>query len=106
MFMFQKMLATFALVFFLGTLPSVWAVDGPVKAGNKFCPVSGDEIDPAITYVHEGREYGFCCKMCLKDFKKDPAKFIAKLEAGETGEMGASGEDSHSHDHAAPGHSH
>lgn len=101
--MFQKMLGTFALVFFLGTFPSAWALDEAVKVGNKFCPVSGDEIDPAMKYVHEGQEYGFCCKMCIKDFKKDPAKFIAKLEAGETG---ATGEDSHSHDHAAPGHSH
>jgi YHS domain-containing protein len=24
-----------------------------------------------------------CCKSCLKDFKKDPAKYIKKIEAAE-----------------------
>lgn len=34
-------------------------------------------------FTHEGREIKMCCKSCLKDFKKDPAKFIKKLEAAE-----------------------
>lgn len=35
------------------------------------------------TFVHEGREVKLCCKACLKDFKKDTAKYIAKIEAAE-----------------------
>jgi YHS domain-containing protein len=35
------------------------------------------------TFTHEGREIQLCCKDCLKDFKKDPAKFVKKLEAAE-----------------------
>jgi YHS domain-containing protein len=24
-----------------------------------------------------------CCKSCLKDFKKEPSKYLAKIEAAE-----------------------
>ena len=33
--------------------------------------------------VYEGREIKFCCKGCLKDFKKDPAKYIKMIEEAE-----------------------
>ena len=39
--------------------------------------------DDAYVFVHEGREIKLCCKSCLKDFKKDPAKYIKKIEAAE-----------------------
>lgn len=47
------------------------------------CIVSDEALDPAkaVGVVHEGREYDFCCKSCVKDFKKDPSKFSKKLEA-------------------------
>lgn len=52
------------------------------------CPVSDEKLgaDPSMkphVFVHEGREIKLCCKSCLKDFKKDSAKFIAKIEAAE-----------------------
>lgn len=52
------------------------------------CIVSDEKLgaDPGMkphTFVHEGREVKLCCKSCLKDFKKEPAKFIAKIEAAE-----------------------
>ena len=31
------------------------------------------------TFVHDGQEIKLCCKDCLADFKKDPAKYLAKL---------------------------
>jgi len=39
----------------------------------------------ASTYVfeHQGREIKLCCKSCLKDFKKDPAKYVKKIEKAE-----------------------
>ena len=54
----------------------------------KTCVVSDEKIgaDPDMkphVFVHEGREVKLCCKSCLKDFKKDTAKYIAKLEAAE-----------------------
>ncbi|MGE3309263.1 MAG: hypothetical protein AB7O66_04775 [Limisphaerales bacterium] len=46
------------------------------------CIVSGEalEKDEAVGAVAEGREFMFCCKSCMKDFKKDTAKFAKKLD--------------------------
>lgn len=53
----------------------------------KTCPVSDEKLggDMGAPYVfeHEGRQIKLCCKNCLKDFKKDPAKYIKKVEAAE-----------------------
>src|SRR5512142_1342962 len=49
----------------------------------KTCIISGDklgEMGQPFVYVHEGREIKFCCKGCLKDFKKDPAKYVKKID--------------------------
>lgn len=53
-----------------------------IDVGNKICPVSGEEIkeDEVIKVEHEGKIYNFCCKACVKDFKKDPQKYIKKVE--------------------------
>lgn len=58
------------------TQASVQAVD----AGNKICPVSGEKIDEKATYEYQGKIYHFCCSSCLEDFKKDPEKYIKKVE--------------------------
>ena len=52
----------------------------------KTCIVTDEklgEMGDAYVFVHEGREIKLCCKSCLKDFKKDPAKYIKKLEEAE-----------------------
>jgi YHS domain-containing protein len=46
------------------------------------CLVSGEKLGSMgapVVYVHEGQEIKFCCKSCLPDFKKEPAKFLVKL---------------------------
>src|ERR1019366_2289445 len=52
----------------------------------KTCVVSGDKLgemgDPFV-YAYEGREIKFCCKGCLKDSKKEPAKYIKQLDEAE-----------------------
>src|SRR5512136_3328787 len=52
----------------------------------KTCIVSGDKLgemgDPFV-YEYQGREIKFCCKGCLKDFNKDPAKYIKKIDEAE-----------------------
>jgi len=52
----------------------------------KTCSVSdeklGDMGDPFV-FTHEGREIKLCCKSCKKDFDKDSAKFIKKIEKAE-----------------------
>jgi len=52
----------------------------------KTCPVSDEklgEMGKPFVFVHEGREIKLCCESCQKDFKKDPAKFIKKIDAAE-----------------------
>jgi hypothetical protein len=52
----------------------------------KICIISGDklgEMGEAYTFEFEGREIKLCCKGCLKDFKKEPAKWIKKIEKEE-----------------------
>lgn len=52
----------------------------------KTCLVSGDKIGemgvpPKLVY--KGQEIKFCCKDCIKDFNKDPEKYMKKLAAEE-----------------------
>jgi len=49
------------------------------KPINKICPVSGEEIDPKITTIYNGKTYGLCCKSCLKKFNKNPGEYVLKL---------------------------
>ena len=45
------------------------------------CPVMGGEINKALFVDYEGKRVYVCCKMCVAEMKKDPAKYIKKLEA-------------------------
>ena len=50
------------------------------------CVVSDEKLDghgKPYVFTHEGREIKMCCKSCLKDFKKDTAKYIKKLDEAE-----------------------
>ena len=58
----------------------------------KTCVVSGDklgEMGDAYVFEYEGREIKFCCKGCVKDFKKDPAKYLKKIEEAEKAQKDA-----------------
>ena len=52
----------------------------------KVCIVSGEKLgemgDPYV-FAYKGREIKLCCKNCRKDFDKDPAKYIKKIEEAE-----------------------
>ena len=50
------------------------------NVGNKACPISGDAVDGNTTYEYKGKTYNFCCPMCIPEFKKNPEKYIAKIE--------------------------
>jgi YHS domain-containing protein len=52
----------------------------------KTCVVSGEKLgsmDDIYVYKYKDREIKFCCKDCLKDFNKNPAKYVKKLEEAE-----------------------
>ena len=48
------------------------------------CIVSDEklgEMGKPYVFTHEGQEIKLCCKSCLKDFNKNPAKYLKKLAA-------------------------
>jgi len=49
------------------------------KIFNTVCPVSGEPVDQKITYTYKNVTYALCCKTCLAKFKKDPEKFVSRL---------------------------
>jgi hypothetical protein len=72
------------------------AADAPKKPRPyllKTCIVSGDKLggDMGAPYVliygatktDPGREIKFCCKSCLPDFNKEPAKYLKKIDEAE-----------------------
>lgn len=81
------LLAAAALV----TFTAVGAEEKPTAKARpyplKTCVVSGEKFggdmgDPYV-FTYEGREVKLCCKSCLKDFNKEPAKYLKKMDAGE-----------------------
>lgn len=59
-----------------------FAAEEVVEYGNTICPISGEKIAAGeeIKYEYEGVNYNLCCKMCIKDFEKDPEKYIKKMD--------------------------
>ena len=45
------------------------------------CPVMGGPVNKSIFVDAEGKRIYLCCKGCIDPVKKDPKKYIAKLEA-------------------------
>jgi hypothetical protein len=83
-------LKLFALSAVAGVL-SLAGISTAAEAANakpyplKTCVVSGEEIgkDPDMkphVFTYQGQEVKLCCKSCLKDFNKTPAKYIKKIE--------------------------
>ena len=92
---FQKLTVAVLLSGFLAAPFVGWSADskGDKKDEKakpyplKTCIVSeeklgGDMGDPYV-FTYEGREIKLCCKSCLKDFNKDSAKYVKKIEAAE-----------------------
>ena len=65
-----------------------------------FCVVSGDKLnalgDPIVPQ-HEGREIRFCCDSCIRTFNRDPAKYLAKLDAAVAEQGAEAASDNHDH---------
>ena len=53
------------------------------RVNNLLCPVTGEKVDMKnpVTVERDGKIYNLCCPMCIAEFKKYPAKYIAKIEA-------------------------
>ncbi|GEM_PF-6588580 len=64
----------------LSNLNPVKREDGVIDLNNKMCLMSHKDISGKDFYVHNGVNYGFCCKMCIRDFTKAPEKFALSQE--------------------------
>lgn len=75
------------------------------EAGNKICPVSGEKINDKMkaAYEYEGRIYNFCCVACIDEFKKDPKKYIKKVEEEMQAVPAGQGQDTEKHNKADSG---
>ncbi len=71
---------------------TTWAVDKKTEKQAekikpyplKTCIVADDALDKdAVSFEYKGREYKLCCEGCRKDFDKEPAKYVKKLEDAE-----------------------
>lgn len=50
----------------------------------KTCIVTDEKLGghgEAYVFVHNGQEIKLCCEDCRKDFDKEPAKYLSKLNA-------------------------
>ena len=62
------------------------SADGPSESKAKAYPLTTcivtDETlgDDAVMKVYDGQEIKFCCKKCFKDFEKDQATYLKKIE--------------------------
>lgn len=71
-----------------GTPPKAAEPAKPAKPAVKpytltTCIVSDEklgEMGKPVVFEYKGQEIKLCCKACGKDFDKDPAKFLKKLE--------------------------
>ena len=72
---FQAVILALALAAFAAG--SLWAADPKPQT---VCPVRGDKIDKSTYVDYQGKRIYFCCEGCDKDFKKDPEKYLKKLQ--------------------------
>jgi YHS domain-containing protein len=56
---------------------SLWAAEGKPQT---VCPVLAGNIDKSIYVDYKGKRIYFCCKGCDAEFKKDPEKYMKKLQ--------------------------
>ena len=60
--------------------------DPPKPYPLKVCVVSDEklgEMGKPFVFEYKGQEMKLCCKSCKKDFDKDPAKYIKKMNEAE-----------------------
>ena len=63
-----------------------------------WCVVSGEklgEMGPAVAYMYQGRTIKFCCKACIRDFEREPARYLARLDSAAAGMIHAPSQEEH-----------
>lgn len=84
----NKLIVASAVMLALGAFTAKADDKKPAPIPDKMttCPVSGDklgEMGKPYIFEYKGREVKLCCPDCKKDFEKDPAKYMKKIEAAD-----------------------
>ena len=76
---------------------AAWLAKAKAAYPLQTCVVSGDKLEVTsmgapVDYIHKeagkaDRLVRFCCKDCVKDFKKDPAKYLKKIDDAAAKDM-------------------
>lgn len=80
----------------LPVAPATADASAPVKPYPlDVCIVSDEALDSMgkpIALVYDGQEYKFCCDSCPVAFRKNPQKYVAKLQAAVAARASAAGQ--------------
>jgi YHS domain-containing protein len=91
----MKTYLTALMITFLGFAAASAAEEAPAKPYPlKTCVVSNELLDSMgkpYVFAHEGQEVKLCCKQCKKDFDKEPAKYIKKIDEAKPGSTPSAG---------------
>ncbi len=86
----MRTIKTLTLALLLATGISSIAADNKDSKDKPYpldkCVVSDEklgEMGKPYVFTHEGREVQLCCESCKKDFNKEPAKYLKKLDKAE-----------------------
>jgi len=74
---FKKLFLVLGFVFILSLL--LFAGSSLAK-DQTTCPVMGGLVNKNIYADYQGNRVYFCCPPCLKEFKKDPEKYVKKMK--------------------------
>ena len=71
-----KILLVFLVVLVLAAGPALAAEPRPQTV----CPVLGGNVDKKVFIDYQGKRIYFCCSGCEAEFRKDPEKYLKKIE--------------------------
>ena len=94
---YLKNLFNVLLIVFAFSIGTSLAADNTTNE-QKTCPVMGGKINNDIYADYEDKRVYFCCEACVSTFKKDPAKYVTKLE-DEGVVLKTVSTEKHDHDH-------
>jgi YHS domain-containing protein len=78
----KKMKLVVLLAVTLGLLTFGWNMPGIGYADSQTkCPVLSGKINEKVFTDYQGKRIYFCCAACIDEFKKDPEKYLKKMEA-------------------------
>jgi YHS domain-containing protein len=72
----------FVLTFTLVMLNRIRA-DEQEMTKQTLCPVTGEEINPDVSFEYHGQTIYFCCNSCKRKFKADTEKYMKILKENE-----------------------